>query len=180
LKQEVVVQQRVTGLIAVALLAGACGDPEFTTNPHPTTSPTIPVGVVTTGFVSAQIDEMPFSTTLLAASVVRNGRFGFGMSIPEFGDLIFSVSMPAQHGEWEVGSSGSPFATVATGLGSDAERWVASFAGGTGSVTVFSIMDDQAEGQFHFELVPDSATARAGVVATRMVTSGTFNVRLMR
>lgn len=174
-------ESRMRIQIAVALTALcliACGDPEFSTGPGSPSTPSIPTGPQ--GFVSARIDDMPFSTSLQAASMVRNGRFGFGMSIPEFGDMLFSVSMPAQSGEWEVGSAESPFAAVSMGLGSDGKRWVASFAGGKGSVTVTSIMDDQADGHFHFELIPDSAAARAGVMATRMVTSGTFTARLVR
>jgi hypothetical protein len=46
-------------------------------------------------------------------------------------------------------------------------------------VTVISI-EEEAYGEFQFELVPDSAAVRAGVVATRMVTSGTFRVRVTR
>lgn len=164
-------------LFMVALLVGACGDPDFAT--QPSSNPDAPPPAGPQGFVSAQIDAMQFTRTLPAASVVRNGRFGFGMSIPEFPDLLLSVATPAHAGEWEVGTANSPFAAVTVGTGAEAQRWIASFVAGTGRVTVNSLMDDEADGHFEFELVPDSATARAGVVATRMM-SGSFYVRLMR
>ena len=166
-------------LCALTMLLCACGDLKFPTNPEPTTSPTTPVGVTTTGFVSAQIDPVPFSGVLLAASTVRNGRFGLGVSIPELGDLLFSMTMPAQPGTWDVGGDNSPSAFVAAGSGADAQRWSASVAGGTGRVMVIGI-EDEAVGHFQFELVPDSAAVRAGVVATRVVTSGTSRVRVSR
>jgi hypothetical protein len=166
-------------LCALTIVLFACGDPDFPTNPHPTTSPTTPPGAATTGLVSAQIDSVPFSGVLLAASAVRNGRFGFGLSIQELGDLIFSVGMPAQAGTWDVGGDQGPSGFVTAGSGGDAQRWIASVVGGRGSVTVISI-EEEAYGEFQFELVPDSAAVRAGVVATRMVTSGTFMVRVTR
>ena len=169
------------GLLCVLpMLLCACGDLKFPTNPNPTTSPTTPPGVATTGLVSAQIDSVPFSVVLLAASTVQNGRFGFGLSIPELGDLILSVGMPARVGRWDVGGDESPSAFVTAGSGGDAQRWIASVVGGTGSVTVISIDDEGAFGDFQFELVPDTAAVRAGVVATRMVTNGTFRVRMRR
>jgi hypothetical protein len=164
---------------AMGVVLLACSDPNFPSNPNPTTSPTIPPGAATTGLVSAQIDSVPFSGVLLAASTVRNGRFGFGLSIPELGDLILSVGMPAWVGTWDVGGDNSPSAFVTAGSVANAQRWIASVAGGTGRVTVISI-DDEAYGEFQFELVPDSAAVRAGVVATRMVTGGTFRVRISR
>jgi hypothetical protein len=55
---------------------------------------------------------------------------------------------------------------------------MSTFEQGRGSVMLNLLTAEDAEGGFSFELVPDSATAAAGATGTRMLSDGSFAVKV--
>jgi|SRR5688572_1741173 len=166
-------------IIAVGALC-ACGDPAF--EPTATISNGGPAGTTTSmGTVSALVDGEPFVGKLQTGATYLNGRFGFAGFNFDFVSRTLAVSVRAPGpGTMEAGGVNHPTISLIEGSGPEQRRWTSQFKTGTGSLTLSFLGTDNASGYFSFELVPDAATAAAGVTSTRYLTNGSFSVSMSR
>ena len=158
----------------------ACGDPAF--EPTATISNSGPAGTTTSmGTVSALVDGEPFVGKLQTGATYLNGRFGFAGFSFDFVSRTLAVSVRAPGpGTMEAGGVNHPTISLIEGSGPEQRRWTSQFKPGTGSLTLSFLGTDNASGYFSFELVPDAATAAAGVTSTRYLTNGSFSVSMSR
>lgn len=170
----------VLGTLAVGVLAG-CGDLKFDEN-LPTSPGGAPPGATTSwGSMSANLDSEMFSAPLQTGAIWRNGAFGF--SATNASGVVtrvfnLSVRLPGP-GSYVVGGPNSPTVSLMELNGSTWSRWTTT-PQGAGSVTLTFISDYSASGDFSVELVPDSATAAAGITSRKYLTGGIFNVNMSR
>jgi hypothetical protein len=133
------------------------------------------------GSVTARFDGALFTARLGTNAIRSNSQLGFaafdGNGSPT---VLFTLSIPATGPVvYATGVTGrTPFATVTIATASGSERWISTFAQGRGSVSLNLLTVEDAEGGFWFELVPDSATAAAGVTGTRALSDGSFEVKV--
>jgi len=166
---------------AALLVAAACGDLKFDKN-MPTSPNSPPPGSTTSlGSINAVVDNDQFTAPLQTPAIWRNESFGFAAVNASGVTKIFnlSVRLPGP-GTYTIGSIPSPAVSYIEMDGTTTRRWFSNFNNGAGSVTVSFLSSESASGYFSVELVPDSATKEAGLTGIKYVTSGTFNVAVMR
>lgn len=162
-------------------LTACFGDLKFDEN-LPTSPGAPPPGATTTlGSTSAIVDNESFSAPLQTPAVWRNDSFGFtGINASGITKILgVSLRLPGP-GTYNTGGPYSPVISYIEQQGSTTYRWLMNSQRGSGSVTVSFLSNESASGNFSGELVPDSATAAAGFVATKFVTGGVFNVSVIR
>jgi hypothetical protein len=159
----------------------ACGDYDVQDLPVGPGGGSLPGSTTSLGSVTALLDGEPFSVTLGTGAIHANGRLGFGATSSSTVEYNFglSVRLPGP-GTFETGSQNSPFVSLAEVAFGNMRRWVAPARIGAGSMTVSFLSSESASGYFSFELVPDSATAAAGITESRYLTNGMFNVSISR
>lgn len=169
----------LTSLVAMP----ACGD--YTLADGAPTSPNAapPGSTASMGSMSAVLDNEPVTAPLQTGATWRNSAFGFS-AISATGPLTrtfaISVGRTSGPGTAVVGGPNFPAVSVMEYDGTNLYRWFATSRGGTGSVTITFLTPESAAGHFSAELVPDSATAAAGMTGNRFLTGGTFSVSVSR
>lgn len=168
---------------ALVVLVAGCDDFNFQESPF-TTSPggsTPPGSTASLGSTSAIVDNVPLTAPLQTPAIWRNDSFGFTGVNAEGNTRILAVSLRLPGpGTYVTGGTYSPVVSYIELDGQTLYRWFANFRQGSGSVTISFLTNESASGYFTAELVPDSATAAAGMTASKFVTSGTFSVAVMR
>jgi hypothetical protein len=165
-------------VIGVLVVAGCFGDLKFEeTSTLPTAPP--PGSTVNMGSVSANVNGEQFFARLSTGATYRDSRLTFSAYDGYTRQISISARLPGP-GTYEIGAINSPSVSFLESEGTDTKRWFAASGTGAGSITVSFLSPDAAIGTFSFHLLPDSATAAAGVTGPRNVTSGTFNVNVSR
>lgn len=167
------------GVIVLALFVVAC-DPKFDNiDGYVPASP--PGSTASNGSVSVVVDGEPFTGALPTGATYREGVFSFAgvNAAGKSKTFALSVRTPGPN-TFPVGAPGSPSVSFIESDGATTYRWFATSQRGAGSVTLSFLSVESASGYFSVELVPDSATAAAGLTATRYLTGGTFSVSMSR
>jgi hypothetical protein len=169
--------------LSLLLFACACGGGSSTSPSNPSTNTTNNAN--SKGSMSAVIDGRAWTASQgVATASYAGGIFSIGGSDPSY---ILSFAVTANGG----GTFQIPGADRATGqpaqqAGNNAllipvingvaqPSWVADFTKGSGTIVLTSISSAGATGSFSFALAPSNA--EFGTAGSRVVSSGTFNVR---
>ena len=153
-----------TAALSAALLlavAFGCGGKKTTTGPNP--------GGTGAGLMSATIDGSPWTAIAVTTSLVSGGRIISGSDVARSVAITFVASGT---GPQQTGSTSIVSCIIIIG----SQSWQAGLSkGGTGNVTITTLTATRAVGTFVFTAPGSTASTTP---ATRVVTSGTFDVRL--
>jgi len=157
---------RKSALVLALPLALACGGGDDDTGPSGST-----------GSMSATIGGVSWNANLTVQGAYTGGVLaigGNGGSGANNYQVNITVTNITAAGTFNFGVGAIGNQALVTLIGNPVSTWGATFAGGSGSITVTSLTASRAQGTFTFTANASPGTAATG---TKAVTNGQFDVR---